>query len=81
MTKRVEIPPPGFDNLSVDEQIEYVQDLWDWIAARPEDIPVADWQKDVAELRLREYRANPNAVVPWAEVRTRLLEKYSTKGR
>lgn len=81
MTKRLEIPPPGFDNLSVDEQIEYVQDLWDWIAARPEDIPVADWQKDIAEARLREYRANPDGVVPWAEVRTRLLEKYSTKGR
>lgn len=45
MTKRLEIPPPGFDALSVDEQIEYVQDLWDWIAARPQDIPVADWQK------------------------------------
>lgn len=81
MTKRVEIPPPGFDNLSVDEQIEYVQDLWDWIAARPEDIPVTDWQKEVAEDRLRQYRANPKSVVPWAEVRTRLLEKYSTKGK
>jgi putative addiction module component (TIGR02574 family) len=42
MTKRLEIPPAGFNDLSVDEQIEYVQDLWDRIAARPEDIPVAD---------------------------------------
>lgn len=79
MTKRVEIPPPGFDDLSVDEQIEYVQDLWDWLAARPEDIPVADWQKELAEERLRQYKANPEAVVPWAKVRSRLLEKYSTK--
>lgn len=41
MSKRVTIPPPGFDDLSVGEQIDYVQDLWDWIAARPEDIPVS----------------------------------------
>jgi putative addiction module component (TIGR02574 family) len=79
MTKRVEIPPPGFDNLSVDEQIEYVQDLWDWIAARPEDIPVADWQKELIEERLREHEANPKAAIPWTEVRSRLLEKYSIK--
>lgn len=81
MTKRVGIPPPGFDNLSVDEQIEYVQDLWDWISARPEDVPVADWQKELAEERLRQYEANPDAVVSWAEVRTRLREKYTTKAR
>jgi putative addiction module component (TIGR02574 family) len=79
MTKRLEIPPPGFDALSVDAQIEYVQDLWDWIAARPEDIPVADWQKELIERRLREHEANPEAAIPWEEVRSRLLEKYSTK--
>ncbi len=44
MVKRVSIPPRGFDDLSVEEQIDYVQDLWDWIAARPE-VPVPDWQK------------------------------------
>ena len=79
MTKRVEIPPPGFDNLSVDEQIEYVQDLWDWISARPEDIPVADWQKELIEERLSEHEAHPEAAIPWAEVRSRLFEKYSIK--
>lgn len=79
MTKRLEIPPPGFDALSVDEQIEYVQDLWDWIAARPEDIPVADWQKELIEERLREHEANPEAAIPWEEVRSRLLKKYSRK--
>lgn len=29
MTNPVPLPPPGFDALSVDEQIEYVQSLWD----------------------------------------------------
>ncbi len=78
MTERVEIPPPGFDSLPVDEQIDYVQDLWDWIAARPEDIPVSDWQKKLIDERLRQHEANPEDTVPWEEVRARLLEKYST---
>ena len=80
MTERVEIPPPGFDSLPVDEQIDYVQDLWDWIAARPADIPVSDWQKKLIDERLRQHEAeaNPEDTVPWEEVRARLLEKYST---
>jgi hypothetical protein len=29
-------PPQGFDDLSVDEQIDFVQSLWDRIAATSE---------------------------------------------
>ena len=78
MTNRVEIPPPGFDNLSVDEQVDYVQHLWDRIAARPEDIPVPNWQKELIDERLRQHEANPDDTVSWKEARARLLEKYST---
>jgi len=78
MSKKAEMPPRGFGDLSVDEQIEYVQDLWDWIAARPEDVPVPEWQKEMIDQRLRQYEANPDDTVPWEEVRARLLEKYST---
>ena len=39
MTNPVPLPPPGFDDLSVDEQIEYVQSLWNRIAASPEQVP------------------------------------------
>ena len=79
MEKRLQIPPPGFDELSVDEQIDYVQDLWDWIAARPEDVPVPDWQKRAIEERLQQHAANPDEVVPWEEVRERLRRKYSNR--
>jgi len=30
------MPPPGFDELPVDDKIDYVQLLWDRIAARPD---------------------------------------------
>ena len=35
MLKPVPLPPPGFDDLSVDEKIDYLQSLWDRIAATP----------------------------------------------
>ncbi|MFP4574884.1 MAG: hypothetical protein ACLFT9_04530 [Coleofasciculus sp.] len=32
--------PPGFEQLSKEQQIDYVQQLWDLIIAVPEQIPV-----------------------------------------
>jgi len=78
MSKKAEMPPPGFGDLSVDEQIEYVQDLWGWIAARPEDVPVPDWQRELIDERLCQHEANSEETAPWEKVRARLLEKYST---
>lgn len=39
MSQTLPLPPPGFDTLSAEEQIDYVQSLWDHIAARPEANP------------------------------------------
>ena len=39
MPKPVAIPPPGFDALSIEEQIDYVQSLWQRIAATPDQVP------------------------------------------
>ncbi|MEQ8996516.1 MAG: hypothetical protein RID53_08430 [Coleofasciculus sp. B1-GNL1-01] len=32
--------PPGFEQLSKEQQIDYVEQLWDLIIAVPEQIPV-----------------------------------------
>ena len=40
MANPVPLPPPGFDDLSVEEKIDYLQSLWERIAASPETIPV-----------------------------------------
>ncbi len=39
MPKAVPLPPTGFDDLSVDEKLDYLQSLWDRITASPEAIP------------------------------------------
>ncbi|MBD1908141.1 addiction module protein [Funiculus sociatus GB2-A5] len=66
--------PPGFDQLSKEEQILYVQQLWDMIAAVPEEVPTPQWHLDLVRDRLNSY--NPEQVVSWNEVKQQLLSKY-----
>jgi len=75
MVQNLPMPPPGFDALTVEEQIDYVQSLWDHIAAHPEQIPVPDWHKEVLAERLAAYQANPSEGKTWEEVEQEIREK------
>lgn len=65
----------NFDRLSVSERIQLVEDLWDSIAVSTSRIPLSE--AEIAELdrRLAELDRNPDAVVPWEEVRARIEEQ------
>jgi hypothetical protein len=67
--------PQALDDLSVDEQVEYAQLLWERISARPEDIAVPNWHRAVNRERLAQLDANPQAARPWSEIRDELLRK------
>ena len=75
MAKPVAIPPPGFDELSIEEQIDYVQSLWERIAATPDQVPVPDWHREVLNERVKDVEANPDAGESWDVVRDRLRDK------
>jgi len=75
MSNTVPIPPPGFDDLSAEEKIEYVQSLWDRIAATPEQVAVPQWHQDVLDERLKDADANPDRGESWEVVRERLRDK------
>lgn len=79
MARALPLPPPGFDELSMDEKLDYVQSLWDRIAAQPPEVPVPDWHREVLEERLEAYRANPNEGRPWEEVRNELQDKLQRR--
>lgn len=66
------MPPPGFEDLSTEEKIAYVQALWDIIAAQPDDVPVPDWHRVIIEERLAEARSHTADVRSWSEVRNDL---------
>lgn len=81
MAKPLPVPPPGFDDLSVEEKVDYVQSLWDRIVVHPDDVPVPDWHRRIVNERLAAHRADPGAVVPWEDVRTELLDKLKHRSQ
>ena len=72
MPHSLPLPPPGFDDLPVDEQIDYVQSLWDHIAASVDQGPLHEWQQAILEERLAAHRRAPQESRPWEEVIERL---------
>jgi putative addiction module component (TIGR02574 family) len=76
MAQPVPNPPPGFEALSVDEKIDYLESLWDHVVDQA-NLPIPDWQRELLEERLEAYRANPTAGRPWSEVRGELERKFS----
>jgi putative addiction module component (TIGR02574 family) len=79
MSQTLPIPPPGFDTLTVEEQIDYVQSLWDLIAARPEAIPVPDWHRELIAERLAAYDANPDEGKTWEEFEEELAREIQRR--
>ena len=72
MSRALAVPPPGFTDLPVEEQIDYVQALWDVIAAHPGEVPVPGWHREILDERLAEYEAHPDEGVSWEEFRAEL---------
>ena len=64
----VPLPPPGFDDLPVQDQIDYVQSLWDSIAISVDHVPLQEWQATLLRERLAAHRQSPGDARPWREV-------------
>jgi putative addiction module component (TIGR02574 family) len=75
MAQPVPNPPPGFDALSTEEKIEYIESLWDQTVEHSA-IPVPDWHRELIRERLEAFRADPSAGRPWSEIRLELQRKY-----
>jgi putative addiction module component (TIGR02574 family) len=69
MKTAVTMPPAGFEDLPVDQQIDYVQSLWDRIAEAQRKIPSPDWHRSVVRERVAEHESNPEAGRAWSDVR------------
>ncbi len=69
MAKAVPDPPPGFDELTVKEKIEYAHSLWDRVMASPEEVPVPEGHLRVLNYRLESHRTEPDNGKTWEQVR------------
>lgn len=72
------IPPAGFEELSAEEKLEYVQALWGHVSEHPEDVPVPAWHRAVVTERLAALRRGDVASRPWSEIREELLIRLRT---
>jgi len=61
--------------MSVDERLELVADIWESIEALPEAISLDDFERQELERRLAAYRADPGRAAPWEVVRQRLQNR------
>ena len=82
MLSKISNPPAGFDDLTVDEKLDYVETLWDRIAAQPETVPVPEWHLEVIKQRTREGQAGVDHGRPWddfrEDLRAKLRQRRST---
>lgn len=62
--------------LSASEKLQLVEDLWDDLAAVPDDVPVHDWQKQELERRKANLLKTPAAGLSWEEVQRRVRNRH-----
>lgn len=60
--------------LSVAERIQLVEDIWDSVAAFPDDVPLTEAQKTELDRRLQAYRQNPDEGISWEELKAQLSQ-------
>lgn len=60
--------------LTVQQRIELIGELWDGIPDSIDALPVPDWHRKELDRRLSAADADPDAAVPWDEVKKHLRE-------
>lgn len=59
--------------LTLEQQLELVQAIWDNIADRGAAPPITAAQADELDRRLADHEAHPDEVEPWSDVRAAVL--------
>ncbi len=61
--------------LTINERIQLVAEIWDSIAEHPETVEVTPEVRALLDERLAAYRKDPDAGSPWSEVKERILNQ------
>ena len=66
MSSPIPFPPPGFDDLSKEEQLTYVEELSNYVNAS-EHVPVPDWHWEILDKRMADPREDLENGITWEE--------------
>lgn len=67
---------PSIFDLSPAEKLQLVEDLWDDLAANPQDVPLHDWQLEELARRKANLASNPSSGLSWDEVKRRIRARH-----
>ena len=70
--KCMKVSVPSVFDLSPAEKLQLVEDLWDDLAATPDEVPIHDWQIKELARRKANLQRNPNSVTDWESVKRRV---------
>ena len=79
MTSKVPFPPPGFDDLSADEQAEYASKLWDRVILREDEISVPDWHMEIVRERMARYERDGMEEISLEDLEKELFGQLTLK--
>jgi putative addiction module component (TIGR02574 family) len=65
-------PELDIDQLTVPQRLELIALLWDSIPDSGDGLAVPDWHREELERRLKTAEAEPEAGIPWDQVKARL---------
>jgi putative addiction module component (TIGR02574 family) len=73
------LPAVNLDDLSPEEQLQLLEDIWDRLSQRPANVPLSPEQREELDRRLdafeEDVRAGRSLGRPWSEVRERLRSR------
>jgi putative addiction module component (TIGR02574 family) len=70
-----------FRALTVAERVELVGELWELLAAAPEEIPILEGHIRELQRRRQLYEADPNRAIPWTQAKAMILKRNAKRSR
>jgi len=68
--------PPGFDQLSYEEQLDYVEQLLDYVTSNANYVEIPEWHLQILEERMARYRAVGVEGRTWNEFEKELKKEF-----
>ena len=81
MSSKIPFPPPGFDDLSADEQADYASELWDRVTEREHEISVPDWHMEIVRERMARYEREGMEGISLEDLEKELFEQLTNSSK
>lgn len=67
----------GIDKLDIEERLKLIGEIWDSVSDEAGDLSLSPEMKDELDKRLAAADANPEAAVPWEDVKKRAMDRIT----